>query len=105
MTDNIRPALYQAEYDVDIVNKINNEKVLITDVVGKCCESGDIIAKDAKLPIPNENDIMVVYNTGAYTYSMSSNYNGLFKPSVVFVNDEIKIVSRRETKKDLNKLF
>ena len=105
MTDNIRPALYQAEYDVDIVNKINNEKVLITDVVGKCCESGDIIAKDAKLPIPDENDIMVVYNTGAYTYSMSSNYNGLFKPAVVFVNDEIKIVSRRETKKDLNKLF
>lgn len=105
MNDNIRPALYQAEYDVDIVNKMNDEKVIVTDVVGKCCESGDIIAKDARVPMMNIDDVMVVYNTGAYTYSMSSNYNGLFKPAVVFVNDQVKIVSKRETKEDLNKLF
>lgn len=105
MTDNIRPALYQAEYDVDIVNKMNDEKVIVTDVVGKCCESGDIIAKNAKVPLVDVDDVMVVYNTGAYTYSMSSNYNGLFKPAVVFVNDQIKVVSKRETKEDLNKLF
>ena len=105
MTDNIRPALYQAVYDVDIVNRMNDEKTLKADIVGKCCESGDIIARDAMIPNVKENDIMVVYNTGAYTYSMSSNYNGLYKPAVIFVSDKIKIVSKRETEKEINKLF
>lgn len=105
MTDNIRPALYQAVYDVDIVNHMNDEKTIKADVVGKCCESGDIIAMDAYLPKHDINDIMVVYNTGAYTYSMSSNYNGLYKPAVIFVSDEVKVVSKRETKEEINKLF
>ncbi len=105
MTDNIRPALYQAKYEVAIANKIEQKKELLVDVAGKCCESGDIIAQDALIPLPSKDDILVVYATGAYTYSMSSNYNNILKPAVIFVGDKVKVVSKRETLDDLAHLF
>lgn len=105
MTDNIRPALYSALYTVDVANRINEPKSIKVDVAGKCCESGDIIAHDQLIPMTNPGDILVVYDTGAYTYSMSSNYNGQLKPAVILVGDTIKVISKKEELKDLFRLF
>jgi diaminopimelate decarboxylase len=102
MADHIRTALYQAKYDAVITNKVNDLKELKFTVTGKACESGDIIIKDIKLPRPNENDILAVKSTGAYHYSMSSNYNRLLKPAVIFVNNgQSRVVVKRETYDDL----
>ncbi len=89
MADNIRPALYQAKYTVEIANRADStikKDTKIYDVVGKCCESGDIIAKDIPIPEAQDGDTVVVYSTGAYCYSMSMNYNGLVRGAVIFVN-------------------
>ena len=86
MADNIRPALYQAKYTVDIVNQVTSPIKEKYDVVGKCCESGDIIVTDAMIGEIHKGDIMVVYSTGAYCYSMSMNYNSLARGAVIFVN-------------------
>ncbi len=102
MTDNIRPCLYQAKYACDIANKMDEEKNKLVTIAGKNCESGDIIIKDAKLPKAETGDILVVYSTGAYGYSMSSNYNRLLTPAVVFVKDgKSREVVRRQTYEDL----
>jgi diaminopimelate decarboxylase len=105
MTDNIRPALYDAEYACDVVNKMTNEKNVVCDIAGKCCESGDIIIYNALLPKTENGDILMVYATGAYNYSMASNYNNMLKPAVVFIDNQPKLVARRETLDDLLKLF
>ncbi len=105
MTDNIRPALYQAKYHMDIANKMNDEKNQVFDVAGKCCESGDLIGTDIHLPNINPGDILIVYSTGAYTYSMSSNYNNMLKPAVIFLDDDVKITARRQNLEDLMILF
>lgn len=102
MTDNIRPALYQAQYSYDVISQKLSNKKIICDIVGKCCESGDIIALDVEVPNVKQGDILVTYTTGAYGYSMSSNYNGLLRPAVIFVNQEkITEVIRREKPEDL----
>lgn len=106
MTDNIRPALYQAIYSCDIANKMNDTRINKCDIAGKCCESGDILIKDALLPKTEPGDILMIYATGAYTYSMSSNYNNLLKPSVVFLTENgYKIVSQKQELDDLMRLF
>lgn len=105
MTDNIRPALYDATYECDIVNKMEDNKEILVDVVGKCCESGDIIRENVLVPQIEKDDILVVYATGAYNHSMSSNYNNHLKPAVVSVGETVKLVSRRESLDDLCKLF
>ncbi len=106
MTDNIRPALYQAKYTVKIVDKMEDKPILKVDVVGKCCESGDIVSKDVMIPMVSKGDYVGVFVTGAYGYAMASNYNGALKPPVIFVsNDKIKVVSRKESVKDLMKLY
>lgn len=106
MTDNIRPALYNATYEVDVADKMLDKKEILVDVVGKCCESGDIIRKDVLIPNVNEGDILIVYDTGAYNYAMSSNYNNMLKPAMVRVSkDEIKLVVKREELEDLIKQF
>lgn len=87
MTDNIRPALYEAKYDAVIANRANEKPSEIVTVAGKCCESGDIILKDIALPEAKRGDIIAVFSTGAYNYSMSSNYNRNLVPPVVFVKD------------------
>ena len=87
MTDNIRPALYDAKYDAVLANRANDKPEEIVTVAGKCCESGDIILKDVAMPKAKRGDIIAVFTTGAYNYSMSSNYNRNFIPPVVFVKD------------------
>ena len=98
MTDNIRPALYQAKYNADIIGKEDMLKSQIVTVAGKCCESGDIIIENIPLPKTIKGDLLITYTTGAYGYSMSSNYNKALTPAVVFVNDgKDKLVCRRQT--------
>lgn len=87
MTDNIRPALYDAKYDAVLANRANEKATEVVSVAGKCCESGDIILKDIALPQAERGDILAVFTTGAYNYSMSSNYNRNFIPPVVFVKE------------------
>ena len=87
MFDNPRFALYQAKYTVVSANKMNEELSVKYTIAGKCCESGDIIAEDCLLPKTDEGDLLAVLSTGAYNYSMSSNYNRNFVPPVVFVKD------------------
>lgn len=87
MTDNIRPALYDAKYEVVLANRATEKSEEIVTIAGKCCESGDIIAKDIALPKAQRGDIVAVFTTGAYNYSMASNYNRNLLPPVVFVKD------------------
>ena len=102
MTDNIRPALYGAKYEMAIANKITdkcNERVAIA---GKCCESGDIFVNDICIQTPNIGDILAVFSTGAYGFSMSSNYNKNPKAAVVFVKDGLaRVVSKRQSYEEL----
>lgn len=101
MTDNIRVALYEAKYDCDIANKIGREKTKQYTIAGKCCESGDILIENVKLPEAEKNDLIVVYGTGAYGYSMASNYNRMNKPAVVFAKEgKARIVIKRESYSD-----
>ncbi|WP_312353458.1 diaminopimelate decarboxylase [Aminipila sp.] len=85
MTDNIRPALYQAEYKGAIANKMSRPAEDVVTVCGKCCESGDILIKDGKLAEAEAGDILAIFSTGAYGYSMASNYNKNPIPGVVLV--------------------
>ncbi len=87
MFDNPRFALYQAKYTVCAATKMRDECIKLYTIAGKCCESGDIIAEDCLLPEIKEGDILAVLSTGAYNYSMSSNYNRNFVPPVVMVKD------------------
>ena len=103
MTDNIRPSLYQADYECGIVNKINksghNHKVTIA---GKCCESGDILISDTEIGDIKSGDIRITTTTGAYGYSMASNYNKIPKNPVVFVqNGKDKLACKRQSYEDL----
>ena len=98
MTDNIRPALYDAKYDVVLANRVSAPKTYKTSIAGKCCESGDMLIWDAILPEVEPGDILAMFSTGAYGYSMSSHYNRFPKLAVVFVEDgKDKLVVQRET--------
>ena len=102
MTDNIRSSLYNAKYDAVIANKAGEEADHLVTVAGKNCESGDILIKDIMLQDPQPGDILAMFSTGAYHYSMSSNYNQLPKPAVVFTyQGHSKEVIRRQTFDDL----
>lgn len=102
MSDNIRTALYHAEYEATIANKADEPRVEIVTLCGKHCESGDAVVLDGSLQHPDLGDIVCVFSTGAYCRSMSSNYNGQPRPGVVFVKDgQATLVSRRETYADL----
>ncbi|QOX63289.1 diaminopimelate decarboxylase [Anoxybacterium hadale] len=101
MTDNIRVALYDARYDCDLAEKMDREKEYRYTVAGKCCESGDILIEDAMLPKAETGDLLIVYGTGAYGYSMANNYNRISRPAVVFVKDgKARIVIKRESYSD-----
>ena len=103
MPDNIRPALYQAEYTVVNASRVDGEKG-VYNIAGKCCESGDMIAKGVNITKPLKDDILAVYSTGAYCYSMSMNYNGLTRPGVVFVNnDKVNVAIKKESYEELVK--
>ena len=105
MTDNPRFALYGSAYTVLLANRMNDEKDFVCDVVGRCCESGDIIQPSVEMPKPERNDIVAVLTTGAYNYSMASNYNRIGRPPVVMLSDGKDYVAvKRETFEDLTKL-
>ncbi len=87
MADNIRPALYQARYNGLLVSKAHLPAQEVVTIVGKCCESGDILIKDIPLPQVEKGDLLAVFSTGAYGYSMASNYNLLPKPGIVWVKE------------------
>ena len=104
MADNPRYALYKAKYEAMLANKMNEEADATYTVAGKCCESGDMLVMDAKLPKADQGALLLVSSTGAYNYSMSSNYNRLPKLPVVFVKDGIsRLVVKGETLEDLNR--
>ena len=101
MSDNLRPMLYGAVYEADVAGRVGEEGEPYT-VVGKHCESGDVLIRGASLAAPEIGDVLVVPVTGAYGYSMASNYNGVTRPPVVFCEDgEARLVVRRETYDDL----
>lgn len=106
MSDNIRTALYDAEYSVALVSRTSDAEPMLVRVVGKHCESGDIVVKDAFLPSDlAPGDLIAVPATGAYCRSMASNYNHALRPPVVAVNDgEARLIVRRETEDDLLRL-
>ena len=105
MTDNIRPALYQAKYKAVVANKLDETETEKVTIAGKCCESGDVLIKDIELPKCEIGDIIAVFSTGAYGYSMASNYNKVCRPAVVFVKDgKSALAIRRETYEDLVRL-
>lgn len=106
MTDNIRFALYHASYTVLVANKMNEECSMTASVVGRCCESGDVIQENVNLPASTKrNDLIATLTTGAYHYSMASNYNRIPRPPVVFLaNGTSYVAVRRETPEDLIRL-
>ncbi len=102
MTDNPRYALYKSSYDIIIANKATAQKDFVATVAGRCCESGDLIQENAPMQKPAVGDIMAVLSTGAYNYSMASNYNRVTRAPVVFVKDGTdKLAIKRESYEDL----
>ena len=102
--DNPRYALYNADYTIEIANKADKPKDFIATVAGKCCESGDLIQENAPMQTPEVGDIMAVLTTGAYNYSMASNYNRIPRPAAVMVSDgSSKVIINRETYEDIIK--
>lgn len=102
MTDNPRYALYQSRYEMAIANKAAQEKTQTVTVAGKCCESGDLLGEGIPIQPVEVGDTLAVFATGAYNYSMSSNYNRVAKPAVVMLKDGAsRIVVKRETLEDI----
>ena len=102
MGDNIRPALYHAKYEALLADRPHAENTQVATVVGKYCESGDILVEDCPLPPTHPGDVLAVPATGAYGYTMASNYNRNPRPAVVFCeNGESHLVIRRETYADM----
>ena len=104
MTDNPRYILYQSEYSIAVANKIDKPADYVATVAGRCCESGDLIQEDAKIQTPEAGDILAVFCTGAYNYSMASNYNRVPRPAVVMIKDgKPRIIIKRESYEDMVK--
>lgn len=116
MADNIRPALYEAQYHALLANKagaaspaaparapaVSSGADAIVTVVGKCCETGDVLIRDIALPDPRPGDTLAVFSTGAYNHSMASNYNRIPRPAIVLTRAGTHRLSvRRETYEDL----
>lgn len=102
MTDNIRPALYEAKYEAIVANKASEEIDSKVTVAGKCCESGDILLQDIYIQEVESGDILAVLSTGAYGFSMASGYNRNLRPPVIFVrNGEAKVICKRQSYEEL----
>jgi len=102
MGDNPRYILYQSHYEVICANKANEPRECTATVAGKCCESGDLIQEWTSVQRVEPGDTLAVLSTGAYNYSMASNYNRICRPPVVFVKDgEARVVVKRETYEDI----
>lgn len=104
LPDNPRPALYSAKYEAIIANKCNIKPDRLVTIAGKCCETGDILIWDLKVPEVKRGDTLAVLSTGAYNYSMANNYNKIPRPAVLLLNKNgEKIIVERETYEDLLK--
>jgi diaminopimelate decarboxylase len=102
MSDNPRPITYQSVYRAVVANKMSTPLTETVTLAGKHCESGDILIKNAQLPKTEPGDVLVVMATGAYNYSMASNYNRLPRPAAVLVaNGEANLILQRETYQDI----
>lgn len=103
MSDNIRPALYEAEYDCRVVNREVSGQMIPTRIVGSHCESGDILVNDALVPEDVQTgDLIMLGATGAYCFAMASRYNMMTRPPVIVVSDgEHRVMVRRETIEDV----
>ena len=102
MPDNPRYALYQSNYTALIANRASDPKDFRATLAGRCCESGDLLGEDMEIQRPERGDILAVLVTGAYNYSMASNYNRIPRPPVILVkNGEARVAVRRETYEDL----
>ncbi len=102
MCDNPRYILYDAKYDFLLANRADEEKIESYTIAGKCCESGDLLGKDVKLPKTKNGDVLVSFATGAYHYSMSSNYNRIPRPPIVMVSEgKARVIVKRETYEDV----
>ena len=102
MGDNIRPALYEAQYEAVAANKMSNTDFETVTLAGKYCETGDILVKDVSLPILDSGDLVAIPASGAYCIAMSSNYNMNPRPEIVMVSDgNSRIIRKRETYQDL----
>ena len=102
MSDNLRPMLYGAAYEAAIADRVGEDGEPC-QVVGKHCESGDVLVRDARLPAPRPGDVLAVPVTGAYSHAMANNYNGVPRPPVVMcAGGEARVVVRRETYEDLH---
>ena len=102
MTDNIRPSLYQAGYECSIVTKMRTGEPKQVTIAGKCCESGDILITDVDIKGIETGDILIIASTGAYGYSMSSNYNKIPKAAIVSVlNGEAQVICKRQSLEEL----
>ena len=105
MSDNIRPCLYQAKYEAIVANRASEDRVQKVTIGGKCCESGDILIKDYLLQKCYIGDLLVVFSTGAYGYSMANNYNKIPRAPVVFLKNSIDYLAiKRESYDDLLRL-
>ena len=104
MTDNPRYALYRSEYEACIANKADEPRDFEATIAGRCCESGDLIGENMMIQKPEAGDILVVFATGAYNYSMASNYNRVPRPPVVMITDgKPRVIVKRETYEDIIK--
>lgn len=102
MSDNLRPMLYDAEYEAVIADRADATPNRVVTIAGSHCESGDILVRDVALADPRVGDILLTPATGAYGHSMANNYNGMPRPPVIFCEDgEARVVVRRETYQDL----
>ena len=104
MGDNIRPALYGAQQEAVVANRVLAAEGGKVTIAGKFCESGDILIRDIKLPPVTAGDLVAVADCGAYSLPMSSNYNASLKPAVVLVREgKARLIRRRETLDDLTR--
>ncbi len=104
MADNPRFALYQSLYDFKVANRADSAADYLCTIAGRCCESGDLLGKDVLIAKPSVGDTLAVLCTGAYNYSMASNYNRLQKPAVVLIEDnKTRVIVRRQTLEDIAK--
>ncbi|MBR6533869.1 MAG: diaminopimelate decarboxylase [Clostridia bacterium] len=102
MTDNPRYTLYESPYTVILATRANDEKDFCATIAGRCCEEGDVIQENVMLPKPKRNEILAVLTTGAYNYSMASNYNRVPRPPVIMLNDKDEYIAvKRETLEDI----
>ena len=102
MTDNIRYALYQSAYTVVNASKADKPADEIVTIAGKCCESGDLVQEHTKVADVQVGDILAVLSTGAYNYSMASNYNRIPRPAIVMVKDgKSRVIVKRESYEDI----